>query len=267
MSALIRSVELKLNRACEQVQLLSHSISDWAANNPVTADCKLSDGRLGFQLIQKDFTIAPSLDEWSLQFGECVHNLRSALDNLVFALARVKCDPPEKPISIAFPIYQDREKFEKDGRKKINQLPMAAAELIEKLQPFQRDGSHKFGTPERDALVLLQSLSNDDKHKVPSVVVLAPTEMGHDFDVSFYSDEDASANVQPDVTVWVGPLLPGTVLMELRTNSPLKSVNGAFEGHAIVAIETPSGPVAVVQTLQALHQYTNLVASQFRAFF
>jgi hypothetical protein len=55
--------------------------------------------------------------------------------------------------------------------------------------------------------------------------------------------------------------------MELRTKKPLASVKGAFEGHAIVAILTPSEPIAVVPTLRALHQYTALVASQFETFF
>lgn len=267
MSELVRSVELKLNRAGKQVQLLSDSISNWVANNPINMECKLRDGRLGFQVIQKEFAIAPPLGEWSLEFGECVHNLRSALDNLAFALARVSRDPPEKPSRVAFPIYQDRAKFEKDGRKDIDQLPKAAAELIEKLQPFQRDGSQEFGTPESDALVLLQSLSNADKHRVPSVVILAPADLSHKFTVAFYSDEDASANVPPDATVWAGPIHPGTLLIELRTSKPIESVSGAVEGHAIVAIETPSGPAAVVQTLHMLHQYTNLVASQFSRFF
>lgn len=267
MSELVRSVELKLNRAGTQVQLLSHSVATWIAANPISADCKLRDGRLGFQLIQKDFAVAPPLDEWGLLFGECVHNLRSALDNLAFALARVRRDPPEKPNRIAFPIYQNRAKFEKDGRGNIDQLPPAAAALIEKLQPFQRDGSPAFGIPERDALVLLQSLSNSDKHRVPSVVVLAPTDLSHNFSVAFYSDEDASANVPPDATIWAGPLHPGVVLMELRTNKPLASVSGAFEGHAIVAVQTPSEPAAVAPTLRVLHQYTTLVVSQFGTFF
>lgn len=267
MSELVRSVELKINRAETQVQLLSHSISTWVASNPITADCKLRDGRLGFQLIQKNFAAAPPLEEWSLLLGECVHNLRSALDNLAFALARVRRDPPEKPNRIAFPICKDRAQFEKNGYGNIDQLPPAAAMLIQKLQPFQRDGSPAFGTPERDALVLLQSLSNSDKHKVPSVVLVAPTDLTHNVSAAFYSDKDASANVPPDATVWAGPLQPGVVLMELRTNKPLASVSGAFEGHAIVAIQTPSELIAVAPTLRVLHRHTTLVVSQFGTFF
>lgn len=267
MSELIRSVELKLNRAGSQVHLLSQSISTWVAHNPITADCKLRDGRLGFQLIQKDFAENPPLDEWSLLLGECVHNLRSALDNLAFALARVRLDPPEKPNRIAFPIYQDRGLFEKNGRGNIDQLPDAAAVLIERLQPFQRNGTPEFGTPDRDALVLLQSLSNADKHRVPSVVLLAPTDLSHNASTVFYSDEDASANVPPDATIWAGPLQPGVVLIELRTNKPIESVSGKFEGHAIVAIQSPIESVAVAPTLMALHQYTALVISQFGSFF
>ncbi len=266
MSAFVLPVELKLNRAGAQIQSLALSISAWVANNPITADCKLRDGRLGFQLIQKDFVAPAPLAEWGLLLGECVHNLRSALDNLAFALARVHRDPPEKPQRIAFPIYQEKTQFEKQGRGNIDQLPGSAAALIERLQPFQRDGSPAFGTPERDALVLLQWLSNADKHRVSSVVLIAPTSLTHKVSALFQSDEDAAANVPPDTTIWAGPLQSGAVLLEWRTNKPIASVSGGFEGNAIVAIQTMHEPAALTPTLQTLHQYTALIVSQFGHF-
>lgn len=267
MSDLTQSVELKLARAGLQLQSLSGSIAAWATSNPMAADTELREGRLGFRLVQREFLEPAPLDEWGLSLGECVHNLRSALDNLAFALARLRRDPPDKPQRIAFPIFQDRAQFEKVGRGNIDQLPDQAVSLIERLQPFQRDGSAAFGTPERDALVLLQWLSNADKHRVPSVVLIAPTTMTHNVSAAFYSDEDATANVPPDVTFWAGPLKAGAVLVEWRTNRPIASVSGSFEGIAIVAIQTPHELAAVVPTLQALHQYTRLVASQFSGFF
>jgi hypothetical protein len=267
MSDLVRSVELKLNRAADLLQVLSRSVSKWVAGNPITAECKLRDGRLGFRLIQKEFATPAPLDEWGLLFGESVHNLRSALDNLSFALARLRRDPPERPNRISFPIYQDKLQFEKTGRNNIDQLPDAAADLIERLQPFQRDGSPALGTPDRDALVLLQAFSNADKHRVPSVVLIAPTNIAHSVSAVFHSNEEAAENVPPDTTVWAGPLQPGAVLLEWRTNKPIASVSGGFEGQAIVAIQQVPEPLAITPTLQALHQYTALVASQFSQFF
>lgn len=262
-----RSVELKLARASEQVRVLDEAVTSWAVANPLVATCKLREGRLGFRVTQQEFLQPAPLENWGLLAGECIHNLRSALDNLAFALARLNRDPPERPKGIAFPIYTEKVLFEKNGRKNIDQLPQAAACLVQKLQPFQRDGSAALGTPERDALVLLQWLSNNDKHQIPSVVLIAPTEISHSFSATFQSEDDAAANVPPDTTIWAGPLRAGAVLLEYRTKHPLASAGGRFEGKAIVALQINSEPQAIVPVLQALTQYVGLVCAQFAPFF
>ena len=262
-----KSVELKLERAAAQVRSLEEAITSWAMENPLIATCELREGRMGFRVTQQEFLQPAPLDHWGLLVGECVHNMRSALDNLTFALARLNHDPPERPRGVAFPIYTEKALFEKSGRKNIDQLTQPAAELVEKMQPFQRDGSPAFGTPDRDALVLLQWLSNNDKHQVPSVVLIAPTEISHSFNAAFLSEEDATANVPPDATLWAGPLSVGTVLLEYRTKHPLASAGGKFEGKAIVAIQTISEPQAIVPALRALNQYVALVCTQFHHFF
>jgi hypothetical protein len=267
MHAFQKSVELKLARASAQVRSLDEAVTSWAAANPLVATCELRDGRLGFRVTQQEFLQPAPLDDWGLLAGECVHNMRSALDNLAFALARLNRDPPERPKGVAFPIYTEKTQFDKNGRRNIDQLPQPAALLVERLQPFQRDGSAAFGTPDRDALVLLQWLSNTDKHQVPSVVLIAPTEISHNFSAAFQSEEDAAANVPPDTTIWAGPLSPGAVLIEYRTKHPLASAGGRFDGKAIVAIQTNSECLAIVPTLQALNQYVVLVCAQFRQFF
>lgn len=262
-----RSVNLKLARASKQGEDLSASIAFWGSENPITADCKLRNERLGFQLILREFGNPPPLEEWGLIFGECVHNLRSALDNLTFALARVRQDPPQRPNRIAFPIHEDKTKFQNNGRSYIDQLPPTAADLIEKLQPFQRDGSEEVGTPDRDPLVLLQELNNADKHRVPALVLVAPKEITHEVGVVFLSDEDGSANTPPDTTVWGGPLAPGVVLLEWRTTKPVVSVSGGVTAKATVAIQHNGNTLPVGATLKALGQYTYLVVTQFDQFF
>lgn len=262
-----RSVELKLARAAEQIGFLNEAVTSWVVANPLVATCELRESRLGFRVTQQEFLQPVPLEHWGLQAGECVHNLRSALDNLAFALARLNRDPPERPKGVAFPIYTEKAIFEKNGRKNIDQLHQSAAQLVENLQPFQRDGSAALGTPDRDALALLQWLSNNDKHQVPSVVLIAPTEISHNFSAAFQSEEDAAANVPPDTTIWAGPLSAGAVLLEYRTKHPLASAGGKFEGKAIVSVQTNSEPQAIVPVLQALNQYVALVCAQFRPFF
>lgn len=115
--------------------------------------------------------------------------------------------------------------------------------------------------------MLLQWLNNSDKHQVPSIVLIAPTEIAHSASIIFYSDEDASANVPPDATIWAGPLKPDVVLLEHRTNRPVKLVSGKWEGHAIIAMQTNHELVSVEKTMLLLCNYTALAVDQFRGFF
>lgn len=267
MSELLRHVALKLSRAESQAQTLNASISDWSAKNPITADCRLRDDRLGYELVQNAFHEAPPLDYWGLSFGECIHNLRSALDNLAYALARVKRDPPLKPGKISFPIHTDKALFHSKERPNIEQWPLDAVRVLESLQPFQRDGRPGNGNPADDSLLLLHSLSITDKHRVPPITLIAPTELTHDVAVMFRTSEEASLNVPPDMEIWGDALVPGVTLIRLRTVSPIESVSGKYEGKAVVSIVRDGTPMPVGPLLIGLHGYTALVVSQFGAFF
>jgi len=199
--------------------------------------------------------------------GEYIHNLRSALDNLAFALARLKEDPPKNPRVITFPIFIEREQFERNGRSRVAQLPAQAAELIEKLQPFQRKGDSATGTPQSEPLPFLQKLSNNDKHQIPSVVVLLATEMQNSTMVEYRNDEEAAQNIPPDVTIWGGPIEPGTVLVEHRTKHPLAAVKGCHTFSGKVFFELSNDRFPISPTLSQLGYYTDLIIGQFRQFF
>lgn len=264
---LLQSVDLKLARAAAQADSLASQVSAWTQTQPIKGECRLRDGRLGFRLIMSDFSEPAPLHDWGLQAGECIHNLRSSLDNLAFALARIERDPPAKPRQVAFPIYIDKLEYEKNGsgQRQIAQLPSAARDLIYRMQPFQRTGPD--GMPDTDPLLLLQWLNNNDKHQVPAVVLLAPAEIRHQATCQFYSEEDAAANVPPNGIVWGGPIKPGVVLFEHITTKPVKSVSGDFACRAVIALETPKEPAPLVKILLELHGYVALVVSQFRHFF
>ena len=223
--------------------------------------------RLGYRLIQLDYATPPPLTEWGLQLGDYAHNVRSSLDNLAYALARLRRDPPDRPNAIAFPIFRDASKFQQNGRRSIDQLPKDAADVIERIQPFQRSGRPAEGTADQDPLLFLQELNNSDKHRVPSVVLLAPKNLEHQHEVEFQSEEDAEQNGPPDVTAWSGPLKPGTVLFELRTKHPVARVNGRTEIRAVVAVEVLNKPFPLDFLVAALGTYTSMVLDEIRRFF
>lgn len=260
---LLRPVELKLAHADYLGRSLAESISIWTARNTINVRCELLDQRRGFRLVLEDFAEPPPVDGWGLAAGDYVHNVRSALDNLAFALARLRRDPPERPNDIAFPVYQDESKFNRRGRRWIDQLPDPAIDLIERLQPYQRDGD-----PVQDELVLLQWLSNTDKHRVPPLILLAPTDLDHRFDLTFETEADVEAQdlTRPEI-VWDGPLTTGVVLLEQRTTRPVASVRGRGDGQAVVAIETPHGLVPATATLRSIGSYARHVSRMVRQFF
>lgn len=264
---LIRPVDVKIKRAQLQSKELILSIHNWIDANEFTARSELREGRLGYRLILNDFSVSVPVDEWGIAIGELIHNIRSALDNLAFALARLNKDPPENARSISFPIFEDKSSFEKNSLAGLSQMPTEAAGLITSLQPFQRNGSLESGTPENDPLLLIQWLSNSDKHRVPSVVLLAPADLALSGVVAFQNVEDLAANLPPDATIWAGPILPGSVLLEYRTKHPLASVSGAFDVKAVVALETNKGPMPVDEIIPKLGYYAELVIEHFRMFF
>lgn len=267
MNELSRHVALKLSRAESQIKSVCESIVDWATSNPLKAEGRILDDHLGFELILSPFAEAPPQDNWGLTVGECAHNLRSALDNLAFALARSECDPPPKPGKLSFPIYADKADFHSKERQNLEQWPAGAADLIESLQPFQRIGGPGEGLPADDPLLLLHWLNIIDKHRVPPIALIAPKSMSPDLKVDFYTAEEASLNVPPNMTIWGGALVPGATLLKMTTVSPLKSASIDFQCVAAVCILRDGEPLPIIHLLNYLYDYTKGVVSRFDSFF
>src|ERR1700687_4171461 len=136
----LASVLLKIGRAREHASELTSSIRAWLERQPARGRAEFLPDRMGYRLVLEDFTVRPECSKWGLLIGDCVHNLRSSLDNLCFALARLKRDPPERPHRIQFPVFADAERFRHDPRvaDTLSQLPAEVAGHIELWQPFRR---------------------------------------------------------------------------------------------------------------------------------
>jgi len=102
-----------------------------------------------------------------LLVGDCVHNLRSALDHIVYALISTN---PAKPDGVPdtrtmFPIRDTREGYlhQVTKQRRIHGAPEAVATLIDSLQPYHaRDkGLDHTAHP----LWILDKLENIDKHR------------------------------------------------------------------------------------------------------
>lgn len=102
-----------------------------------------------------------------LLIGDCVHNLRAALDHIVYALVTTNpFRPPNTPNrSTMFPIRDTREGYrhQVDKLKRLAGVPDPAAALVDTLQPYhtREKGLDHTAHP----LFVLDALENIDKHR------------------------------------------------------------------------------------------------------
>jgi hypothetical protein len=93
--------------------------------------------------------------DWSPLIGECLYNIRSSLDHMVWALADGKGN------KTAFPIFTDRANYARiTPGQHLRNVPKDAQDFIESLQPY-----HHVQGAKASMLYLLDRLTNDDKHR------------------------------------------------------------------------------------------------------
>ena len=162
-----------------------------------------------------------------------------------------------------FPIFTDESAFTKQAKQIISQLEPSIAELVERIQPYHRAKSDVEGTPEFDPLVSLNILSNLDKHRMPVPFLIPPQEISFQQSCQFYSNEDATANIPPNVIIHAGSLVHGKTVLEYITTCPIKQADGVFQIKANVAIEANNFTREVIEIISQLTWYTRLVVNEF----
>lgn len=259
----IPSIDKRLDHAFSLSRKLLESRSKWFEENPLKITCEKFDNDLGVRLILNSFPEQNLLDEWGLICGDCIHNLRCALDNLIYELACIKCIPPIEPLILSFPIKKKREQFVGTIHKCLEQLPERAASLIELIQPFQRDGSPGNGTPDSDILALLNEMDNIDKHRIPSLVLLIPLSQEHSISYSLLENEFALPEI---LYIRQEPLEKDCILAEYKFPHRIHG-EGKLNMEANLSIILNDKPFEIEEILNLLILYTNQIINLFRDFF
>lgn len=208
------SHELKLDRASHHLDSLDAKVREWRKRETYRYVSHF-DSESGKQLANIVFT-EPIPAEFRLIIGDCLHNLRSALDNLVYelALAYVGIDPlPEhRARALEFPIFGDRGMEERECRNKIGCIHPDAQTAIKELQPHIR--GDEFAS---DPLWKLHQLSNMDKHRVPHVTQVA---------VAAWADFLDAPHLPGTISINLGPFEDGT---QIASYAPHVSVDEGFD--------------------------------------
>lgn len=159
---------MKLDRAEELIGDLTTEVAQVRADNYLTFKI-VHNGGIGIRVqVQKQ----PPFDRWGVLIGETVHDLRSTLDHLTWALTIAHSGPPHGRLTrwwreVEFPIFTDHDAFRRTGLRDLQGVDPALIPTFEGLQPFHR------AQPDRHPLAILHALSILDKHQTLPLVAIA----------------------------------------------------------------------------------------------
>lgn len=145
----------KIARAEELFADALSRIETWAASNPITSRSVLSEDHRRIDAILAVAT-EPPLEEVSLVIGDALHNLRSALDGLVWNLAHMDV-APSRPRDVQFPVVSTPKQW-RDAAKKLPTVPPAALSKILEFQFLE------LAAPGASFVSILHDLDIRDKH-------------------------------------------------------------------------------------------------------
>lgn len=246
----------KLARAAEHLNRLQSEVGLWMAEQPVGTEGTLGEDRLLWSL-RMIVRRPPPIQQWSTIIGDCVHNLRSALDAAVWEFATIDGGGPEKPNLVQFPVVENSAQWANEAAKRLQNVPPHVVERIRITQPLMRPDDER----PRDPLILLQHLSNTDKHRASITCGFRAESVNADFSVTFADDAAAERNVPPDVTVHEPTMEDAALLAEYRSNDPIVETQGGFGIVFELLIDTPMGPQKLVDTMGGLIQFVGQVLS------
>ena len=245
----------KIERAEKHIKNLQSVSEEFARENSCKVAPEYNENAKRLSVVVRDFKDFPP--EFGIIAGEALHQLRSALDHLVWQLFKhSNIEPPGR--KTGFPIFLEGGKKYEDGCKSmIRGLSAATAARMERFQPFQRGAAAK-----EIPSWLLHDLNNTDKHRL---ALVTSAYMGHgatDFEIRpeikiekgrFYS-----------LTV-KGPLKNGAVLCWFDTDQREVTVNGKV-AIAIALAEVGAAknePAVPLLSLSHLASHTRRVVADF----
>lgn len=259
---ILESVLIKFNKANDDAQSLFFEINELCNKHPIKLDSTLRKERLGYNLTYNMEGLEIPFKKWSIDLGVVIYSLRSALDNLIYVCAQQISDPPKQPEKLQFPIFNDKISFKGRAKTTISQLPVEIADLLERIQPFQRNIVVRTPPP-IDPLSLLNWMSNHDKHRMPIPFLIPPKIIKWTGVCQFETENDAKANTPPDTIIHADPIRHGNLFLEYKTKHPIVMLEGAIELIAKVEINTPHGNLELVDTVEKIICYCGVIINEF----
>jgi hypothetical protein len=229
------SIRAKTLWANEHAKVIFHEIGTWMNSTPYEGVPTVNAEHTHYGVIHH-VLIEPKLERWALMTGDCFHNLRSALDHLVYAIAIhiTGKNPPPRKRDWAFPIAKNHVAFleKRDRIDPKNLLGCDVWGLIERVQPYHR--RHQELPP---LLTLLESFDNTDKHRLLQLAY--GTIWGAT--ITNIRRSDGGPLTIPEVFIEKNPK-DGAEIASLTFSIPTPDVHYTFDGVVALAIKHAVGP-------------------------
>lgn len=164
------SAEMKVERAIVHAKALKAVIEGFLASSPYRIRREIQGNGTEHAFFLDETEPFPAANA-GLIFGDAVHNLRSALDHLIWKLAEDYSGANRGDRQTQFPIFLTRKGFDKRGVGRLQRLSPTSGAIIKAVQPYQNS------EPRKDSLWGLQELDATDKHKLIPIVVSAVDEI------------------------------------------------------------------------------------------
>jgi hypothetical protein len=249
------SYRAKLARADEHLDALYRETDGWGDRDPFRIVREHNADGTVHQFSLR-FKVQPDTLRWALLLGDALHNLRSALDHIVYALAvrQTGRDPPPKMRDLNFPIRSSRDAWNKQADKAIAPLNEPTRAAIKKAQPYNRLKTGQGFMP----VWWLRLLNDADKHRLLHITALAA------------APDEIAIDAEPGTfrALWnQGPLVDGAPLLRLELTEPNPHVRVDLNATGAVVLQ-PIGmpPLGLHPTLRPIRREVGVVCRYLALF-
>lgn len=207
MTADLSHVWVKFDRATAHFGEFESLFAAWIASNGPAVRNTIEEDR--WHVYRWVIREEPDPNQFALVVSDLFHNLRAALDHMVFQLVLSNGEEP-KPKQNSFPVVRDEKDWAGAAGGQLHGLTDAQKSEVRALQPFALAADPD--DIDRDLLVLLDRLNNVYKHRLLPVTVLSVSEINLRFDFP----EDAGEEAENEFTFSERPVVDGAEFYRFR---------------------------------------------------
>jgi hypothetical protein len=251
-----RGAWAKIERASEHRDALKTEISAaFAERNKLPRVGTKYEEETGDHVVYVSYMpdLSALIERVSLLFGDSIHNLRSALDHLVYTLALIhKKGEIEHPRRLAFPITDSEDTW----RREVYRLSQVSAEdraIIEWYQPYNAVARAGRPTGSPTLLGYLRDLDDWDKHRLLTPVVVPGSGLQNpDPQALAIWAPSAFASLSDPSAYEIRPVELGTILARAKFPDGMRLANMDMAGYLAPMLNLLPGQFEVGEMLDTL---------------